>query len=199
MDLKQFLIDVTVDSDLVNLEDVLEFELVYSALEDNIRGQESFLPQGGIKTVLPLRFVNNESLVESQETNPEVLVLRTIRECAELDSGIFLLVQQNKLQEIVDLKRQKANKLASVVDVDPYGFTKVLLRKTFSSLFDFTSQLLNSRVNEYNTVQQRIRRAWTPKQQVTTHHQSYVSSAATAPSKSYNLLAKELKAEELAE
>jgi Ca-activated chloride channel family protein len=136
-DLKQIVLQLEVEeSDNQEEVEILQFELSYDRLDECI-------PVGPIRGDLKLKVTNNFGLLNEQ--NGSVLVYLKINECAEMDKKVVRLMDENKLDEAINLKKEVINVLSGVADLDEVGFVKVLLMRAHNRVKELEALKDNKR------------------------------------------------------
>jgi len=149
-DLKQILVQVEIEEDASDQPiEILEFELSYDRKDDCI-------PEGPLKGNLTMHTSTN--LEEVTKLNDEVLVYLRIHECGELDKSVVKLMESNKIDEALQLKRQVVKALEDLVPKDKVGFAKVLLLRARNRLFDLEQLKSRKSAKSFASVKKEIDR-----------------------------------------
>ncbi len=64
---------------------------------------------------------------DKEDLDDEVLVYLKINECSELDQTVVKLLEANKINEAIEVKRRIVDSLQEIAPRDKVGFAKVLL------------------------------------------------------------------------
>jgi len=127
-DLKQLILQVEIEEDSSTEPiEILEFELSYDRMDECI----PLGPQTG-----NLKMSTSTNHNDLKTLTHEVLVNLKINECGELDKVVVKLMDQNKIDEALSIKREIVNALTEITPMDKVGFAKVLLLRAKNRLYD---------------------------------------------------------------
>eukprot|EP00026_Physarum_polycephalum_P002734 Phypoly_transcript_02742.p1 GENE.Phypoly_transcript_02742~~Phypoly_transcript_02742.p1 ORF type:complete len:838 (+),score=174.48 Phypoly_transcript_02742:114-2627(+) len=186
-DLKQTLLEVEIDPQLFSEGNapLLTFELVFQSQEQE--KDTTFLPASGIQNVAQVYFTHDSQAVANQDINYQVEVTKVIKESADLDAQAIEAFRSGKIDKGIECKQLKMKELERVSLFDRYGFTKVLLQKTRTSLLEFMQAGLRAKTNDYNYKIVEINRKYSKHKKVAVY-----SSAHAGAAKSSELFLKQL-------
>jgi ribosomal protein L12E/L44/L45/RPP1/RPP2/uncharacterized protein YegL len=149
-DLKQVLVEIEIEEDSSDEPiEVLEFELSYDRMDE-------FIPLSPQRGNLLMTTSTDKSKLSQLED--EVLVYLMIHECGELDKTVVKLMEANKIDEAISIKREVVRILADLAPRDKVGFAKVLLLHAKSRLQDLEQLKTRTSSKSYESVKKAIDR-----------------------------------------
>jgi len=149
-DLKQILFHVEVEEDISFAPiEILEFELSYDRMDECV----PLGPQRG-----NLEMMTTINLSDLKDLNPDVLVNLKISECGELDKVVVKLMDQNKIEEALSVKKEIVNALEEITPLDKIGFAKVLLLRAKNRLYDLEQLKMKKSNKSFASLKKEIDR-----------------------------------------